>query len=120
MHEMSVAQNIVDIVQEHMPDGTETGVRIVRLRIGKMAGIVTDSLEFCFEVITQGTPLQNAQLEIHTEPLVIRCNTCTRTSEIDEPIFLCPECGSAEVKVESGMELHISEIELYDMQTEGG
>jgi hydrogenase nickel incorporation protein HypA/HybF len=114
MHEMSVAQNIIDIVNEHIPEGTTAGVSAVRLRIGKMAGIVTDSLEFCFEAIIKDTPLESARLDIFIEPLIVRCQACNSTSEIDDPAFLCPVCGSIGVELISGTELQVTEIELNE------
>jgi len=115
MHEMSVAQNIIDIVIQYLPEDHAAGVKIVNLKIGKMSGIVPDSLEFSFRVIAADTPgLVDANLHMQFVPLIIRCKECKAESTLDEPFFVCPECGSVNVDTLSGTELQITEIELED------
>ena len=48
MHELGVAQEILDIVRRYVPDTEAARVRDVRVRVGELAGVVADSLEFCF------------------------------------------------------------------------
>ena len=55
MHEMSIAQSIFEIIREEMEKCDSNVLKSVRLRIGKMSGIMPDSLSFCFELITEGT-----------------------------------------------------------------
>ncbi len=115
MHEMSVAQNIIDIVLQHLPDQNAHTVKSVNVKIGKMAGIVPDSLEFSFRVIAADTPCMiDAELKMQLVPLIIRCNGCTKETNIDDPVFMCPGCNSADVTVLSGTELQVSEIEIED------
>lgn len=118
MHELAIAKNIVEIVNQHVPAGGTRAVRTVRLKIGELAGVVLESLEFCFRSITSGTLLEDAQLEIEQTPLVVFCIGCSTESRIEQPLFLCPLCGNGNVDVRSGMELHVAEIELVDNVTE--
>jgi hydrogenase nickel incorporation protein HypA/HybF len=118
MHELSIAQDIIEIVRQHLPEGESRTVRTVKIRVGDMAGIVSDSLEFCFNVIINTTPMQGAALIIERVPLVIRCNRCLKEHTLDDPDFRCPSCSSTEVKVISGNELQVVEIEVTDAQTE--
>jgi hydrogenase nickel incorporation protein HypA/HybF len=119
MHEMSVAQNIIDIVQQHLPDHNTQTVKTVNVKIGKMAGIVPDSLEFSFQVIAADTPsMTGAVLKMHFVPVIIRCKDCTVESSLDDPFFVCPECGSVNVDTLSGTELQITEIEIEDSSQE--
>ena len=64
MHELSIAQSIVEIVQQHLPSGQIQGVKSVKMKVGHQTGIVPDSLEFCFGAIAEGTVVQGARLEI--------------------------------------------------------
>lgn len=119
MHEMSVAQNIIDIVLQHMPEENSHPVQTVTIKIGKMAGIVPESLEFGFQVLTAETPgMEKAVLQMEFTPLVIHCDQCQKNFEIDDPFFICPECNSANVKILSGTELQVTEIELDDSPKE--
>ncbi len=63
MHELSIAQNIVDIVQQYVPGEAMGDVRFVRVRVGGLSGIVPESLEFSFSAIVAGTPLGSARLD---------------------------------------------------------
>lgn len=114
MHEMSVAQNIVEIVHQHLPEDPGVQVQSVHVRIGEFAGVVPESLEFCFTALTQGTPLQGASLDIENVPLMARCQTCNVVSRLTFGVFVCPECGGSNVSLISGNEMQITEIILHD------
>ncbi len=112
---MSVAQNIIEIIEQHLPPPGTARVSKVNLRLGRMSGIVADSLEFCFEAITRDTALGESKLEMEFTPLVIRCHVCGRESEIQEPYFICPECSSTQVDIVSGTELQVVGIEIEEL-----
>jgi hydrogenase nickel incorporation protein HypA/HybF len=61
MHELAVTEAVVDQVTERLPDAKVT---LVRLEIGGLSGIVADSVKFCFDLVTEGTNLEGASLEI--------------------------------------------------------
>ncbi len=114
MHELSIAQNIVEIVGEHIPAGSSRRVKTVRIELGESAGVVADSLEFCFNTITSGTEMQGAVLEIERVPFVVECNSCGKTSTNEREVFLCSFCNGNDVKMISGNELQVKAIELFD------
>jgi hydrogenase nickel incorporation protein HypA/HybF len=114
MHELSIAQSIVEIVEQHLPAGNGAGVRSVRLRIGDFAGVVPDSLEFCFSAVTAGTRLDGASLDIERVALVCKCQDCHRTFPVRESVFRCPTCSGGQVAIVTGRELQVTEIELFD------
>ncbi len=117
MHELSVAQEILGIVNQYVPDISAGSVKSVKVKIGKLSNILVDSLNFCFEAITSDTPLKEAKLEIIETPVKIKCAECNKESEIDPPVFACPECGNNQIKIVSGTELQVTEIELFDETT---
>lgn len=118
MHELSVAQNIVDIINQHVPAPDLPKVRTVRLRVGTAAGIVVDSLEFSFGVITNETALTQAVLAVESVPFVIRCKRCGRESTNEQGLTLCSSCGSSDTTIVAGTELQIGSIELDDSTPE--
>ncbi len=111
MHELSIAQGILDIVQQYVPEDQAAGVRSVRVRIGPLSGIVPESLDFSFGAIVAGTPWRDAKLDLVLVPARLRCNGCTRESEARELVFCCPECGGHDIQMVSGAELDVVEIE---------
>ena len=114
MHELSIAQEILSIVNHYVPDPKPDSVKSVTVRIGKMSNILADSLTFCFEAITSDSMIKGAKLLIIEEPVKIRCINCEMESEIEPPVFACPACGNNMIKIISGTELSLDEIELFD------
>jgi hydrogenase nickel incorporation protein HypA/HybF len=112
MHELSLARSILKIVAEHVPPEQRGAVRCVRVEIGRLAGVVADSLEFCFAALVAETPWRDAHLEMNVIPLRLTCADCQRTLESDGDVFTCPRCGGSRTKVVSGMELRVLEIEV--------
>ena len=112
MHEMSIAQNVIDIIREEMALNNATLLRSVRLHIGQLSAVVPESLQFCFDVITAGTNMEGAVLNMELLPLMGYCPGCDREFEIKEHTFLCPFCGERKIHILSGRELSIVEIEV--------
>ncbi|TWP54233.1 hydrogenase maturation nickel metallochaperone HypA [Lentzea tibetensis] len=108
MHELSIMSSVVDTVRERVPDATVT---CVRMEIGKLSGVLVDSVLFCFDVVVAGTNLEGASLDISSPPGRARCRACGSSFDLDDLIFLC-SCGSADVQVLSGRELRITSVEV--------
>lgn len=108
MHELGITQGVVDAVRQRLPDAAVTRVR---LEVGALSGIAADSVRFCFELVTPGTNLEGASLEI-TEPAArCRCRDCGAEFEPDGPFPLCA-CGSADTEILSGQDLRIVSVEV--------
>jgi hydrogenase nickel incorporation protein HypA/HybF len=118
MHELGIAQNIVDIVNQYVPEGQERLVRSVRLKVGRLSGVIPESLEFCFSTIIGETPLDSAKLDIEHTPVTSRCCDCGEEFTVDGAAFSCPSCGENDLDLISGTELQVVEIELADERAE--
>ncbi len=115
MHEMGVAEEIVKIALASIPeDIQEPRVQRVSLRVGRLAAVVKESLTFCFKIISEGTPLESAELEIEDIPVMVVCKECYHEWEVTGPVFQCPKCQKGEVKILTGRELEISSLELAE------
>jgi hydrogenase nickel incorporation protein HypA/HybF len=108
VHELSITQSVVEAVMERIPDAAVT---CVRLDIGALSGVVPDSVRFCFDLVTEGTNLEGARLEITQHAGRCRCHKCGKEFEPDDLIALCP-CGSADVAVITGQQLQIASVEV--------
>ena len=115
MHEMGIAEKIVEIALSSIPEDVENPrIEKMNLRIGKFASVVEDSLRFCFGIIVKDTPLEDTKLVIESVPVLVHCNKCTFEWEVDNPIFKCPECKGTDLEMLSGREIDIDSIELAD------
>ncbi len=108
MHELAIAEDVVRSVLERTQD---RHVSVVRLRVGRLAAVVPDALQFCFEIACSGTRLEGARLEIDEESARAHCRTCGEDFTLDVAILLCG-CGSADVRVDSGRALSVTSLEV--------
>ncbi|MEJ2535753.1 MAG: hydrogenase maturation nickel metallochaperone HypA [Calditrichia bacterium] len=114
MHELSIAQNIIEIVNDNLNDHQKNIVKSVRVKVGKLTNILPDSLVFSFEALVKDTDLDGAVLEIEHLPIKIKCAECGAVSTSDDFLFSCEKCGGNQIKILSGNEFLVSEIELND------
>lgn len=112
MHELSIAENILEMVNQNVPIEELHYVRNVKVKVGEMSGVVADSLEFCFQAITSETELKNSKLVIEHIPFVVSCNSCKNNFTNNTGIRICPTCCGSDTTVISGLELEVTEIEL--------
>jgi hydrogenase nickel incorporation protein HypA/HybF len=108
MHELAITQGVVDAVTERTGTAPVTSVRV---RVGRLSGVVPDAMRFCFELVTAGTPLDGASLEIEQPEGRGRCRTCGAEFGLADLILLC-DCGSADVEVLAGRELAVASVVL--------
>lgn len=93
------------------------GARVleVRLRIGVLASVVEDSLQFCFGIATEDTPLAGSKLVVRSVPVTVHCEACQRDGELESlQNFRCPHCGAPAADVRGGRELEIESVEIDD------
>jgi hydrogenase nickel incorporation protein HypA/HybF len=114
MHELSVARDLLDLLAEHVGAPAAPRVTTVRVRLGSLAGIVPESLAFCFDTLAADTPFRRARLAIDRVPAVCRCRDCDSGFEPADLVFVCPRCGSFQVELASGLELELAAVELDD------
>jgi len=114
MHELGIAQNILQIIQQSVPEKNAADVRGIRIRVGQLSGVVPDSLDFCFSAIIHDTEMRKAKLEIEQIPITSECRDCQNRFEMSDLEFFCPACQSTSLELISGRELEVVEIELAD------
>jgi len=112
MHEMSIAQSIIEIVNDTLTDAEKNKLKEIVVEIGELVAVVPDSLQFCFETIVADSVYNKALMTINIIPLKIKCNNCNIESKIERYSFLCPECESTHINVLSGEELNIRYLEV--------
>lgn len=108
MHELALCEAIVDTVTRYA-DGQQ--VQRVEVRIGYFRQVVPDSLQFSWELLTDGTSLAGTALVIDHVPAVLSCRGCGQESTLDAPILLCGSCDSSDVTLITGEEFMIAAIE---------
>jgi hydrogenase nickel incorporation protein HypA/HybF len=111
VHELSIAQSLLEIVQEEGQKHSLECVKVIRIQVGALAAVVPESLTFCFELVSKDTLAAGASLEIETVPVIARCSRCDILFEVENQMFLCPQCGDPTLELVSGRDLSIVSIE---------
>ena len=81
------------------------------MEVGVLACVLPEALQFCFDVVAEGTQAAGAELSIRSTLASVRCHDCDRRFELSEPLGTC-DCGSANLEWMSGRELNIVAIHL--------
>ncbi len=111
MHEMSIAQSLLEIVLEAGRQHQLKQVKTIRLQVGEMAAVVPESLSFCFNLISENTIAAGAEIEIENIPVVARCSDCGTLFEVEYLSFICPQCQAPAFELVSGREMSLLNIE---------
>src|SRR3954447_9845098 len=116
MHELSLAQAVVAIATEHA-----AGRRVVKveLKVGHLRQVVPDALDFAFELVAEGTPVEGAELVMEEGTASGRCEACGAESTLAAFPAACPACGSLKVDVTGGDELLVDALELEEDELVG-
>lgn len=114
MHEMSIAQNILDIVREEMERHKVKKLQAINVAVGEMSAVVPSSLSFCWKVMIDGTDLAETKFNIRVVPLTYRCFDCGEEFTAEELTFECPHCRAEKPRLTAGRELTVENIEVAD------
>jgi hydrogenase nickel incorporation protein HypA/HybF len=119
MHELSIVASVVESVTESLAAYPGARVKEVRLRVGVLASVVEDSLQFCYGIATEGTRLEGSKLVIQTLPVIAHCEGCGTDVELASlQSFRCPRCGEPVSELRQGRELDIDSVEIEDAPAE--
>jgi len=112
MHEMSLAEGVLQLIEDAARQQRFATVRTVWLEIGQLSGVEPEALAFCFEAVTLGSVAQGARLEIIRLPGTGWCMACSRTVPMNEVFGECPACGSHQLQVTGGTEMRVRELDV--------
>jgi hydrogenase nickel incorporation protein HypA/HybF len=109
MHELAIAEGVVEVALRH---ARGRPVAVVELKVGHLRQVVPSALEFAFELVSEGTPLEGAELRMEEVPAAGRCRSCGTDTPLPELPLRCRACGGWDVEVTRGEELLVDALEL--------
>ncbi len=116
MHERSIAKNLLNIVLNKSNAlgvlGKQRKIDLIRIVVGEFSMIHEELLTSAFYQLSQSTVADEARIEIIHYPLKGRCQECHKDFKLNKEEFRCPHCGSQTIKIISGDELFIKDIEI--------
>ncbi len=113
MHELSIAQSLIELACEVAAREGADCVTKLTARIGVLSGVVKECLLFSFDLAAENTPCAGALLEIHEVDLTVMCPECQAPQTLaDLYCFRCPECASPTPEILTGRELELVSVEV--------
>lgn len=110
MHELSLCRSIYAIA-DRAREGRQ--VDVVHLQVGQLRQVVPSTLEYCWGLITEQTPLAGSRLGIDHVPIRLGCRDCGEETQVAERLVLtCAHCGGGAVTVRSGEEFLLTSMDL--------
>jgi hydrogenase nickel incorporation protein HypA/HybF len=114
MHEVSIALSLLDIAKSYCEKEGYKGIESIGVKLWKASGVMSEALLFAFDAVKIGTIAEKAHLIIDEIPVSSFCNTCNNNFSVKETFVLsCPRCGDTSLRLETGRELDISEMEVF-------
>ena len=112
MHELAVAQALVEQVGNVIRQHGASSASLIRVRIGPLAGVVPELLTSAFPLAAAGSRVEGAELDLVAAPIKVRCQTCGAETEAAMNRLVCGACGDWHTQVISGDELLLESVEL--------
>jgi len=111
MHELSIAQSLLDIALAEAAEHGAQRISTIRLRIGGLRQVVEESLRQAFDILAEGSLAQRSTLDIDWVPSAWRCARCGCSMAIDDAPDVC-SCGSRERTFEGSDDLLLTSLDL--------
>jgi hydrogenase nickel incorporation protein HypA/HybF len=112
MHEMSLAEGVLQIIEDSAKQQSFARVKTVWLEIGQLSSVEPEAMRFCFDAVVRGSLAEGAKLEIVIVDGGGQCFNCGQTVKLAAVYDACPACGGYPVNPVSGTEMRIKELEV--------
>jgi len=112
MHEATITNALVKTLLAEAARHDVSNVKRVTVKIGMLKAVEPQALNFCFNMFTEGTIAENAELVIEHLPPIARCRKCQVQFKVPKFKFRCPDCDDTNLKIIQGEELFIESFEI--------
>jgi len=112
MHELSITESLLEIALRHAREAGAKRVTRLNLVIGELSSIVDESVQFYWDIVSEGTIAEGAELHFERVEGVLRCQKCGHTFPLGRDSFVCPECGASQVVAGGGDDFRLESIEI--------
>ena len=113
MHEVGIMQSVLDLAEREARAVGAAGISEVRMRVGRLTGLVPESLDFAFSVLREGTLAGEAQLCVEYVSGSFWCAECGREFDAEGFFCECPGCGTPSFERRRGMEMELLSLEVF-------
>ena len=110
MHEFSLAQNIIEIVEETVVKNKVSKVSCIELEIGTLSGVEISALDMALESLQPGTIIEGAEIMKQIISGKAKCTNCQHEFEPEDIFAVCPVCGNFAADIIKGKEFRVKSI----------
>jgi hydrogenase nickel incorporation protein HypA/HybF len=114
MHELAVTESLLEIALRHAQAQKARRITGLYLVIGQWSSIVDDSVQFYWDIISDGTIAKGATLHFQRVQVVLTCQDCGIEYSPASEEFACPHCGGTHVIINTGDEFHLEAIDVEE------
>lgn len=112
MHELAITQNILNTVLDEAKAAKAKSIIDINLIVGELSGVVTESVEFYFDILKKGTIARDAKFNFTLTPARFRCRDCHAEFRTDDSFWTCPKCQGINIELVEGRDCYIESIEV--------
>ena len=112
MHEQNIVEPLLALAIKHAKEANAQRILRIYLVVGEYSGVVEESVEFYFKVLSKKTIAENASLFFMRVPAQLKCRNCDTVFQAEKLNFHCPNCNKQEVEITSGRELFIDSMDV--------
>jgi hydrogenase nickel incorporation protein HypA/HybF len=115
MHELPVTERILKVALQHASANDVKKILAIHLRVGELSDLEDEWLQRYFDYLSRDTLAENARLVIERAPIVLGCESCSCSFEIEKSQLgdaACPECGESRCRLISGREYFVKNMEV--------
>ena len=110
MHELAIAEGIFHVAVKAA--GSNEKIKSIHVRIGQMQHITKDSLQFAFDLLSEGTGAEGAQIDVVSIPAKFQCRGCGTEFEFQQYLMICPACNGVDLLLLQGEEILVDAMEM--------
>ena len=114
MHELAVTESLLEIAVRHAKAQNARRITVLHLVLGQWSSIVDDSVQFFWDILSDGTIAKGATLHFRRVPVLLKCQDCGKEYQPAREEFACPDCGGTHANVKNGEEFHLEAIDVED------
>ncbi len=112
MHEMSLCEGVLQVIEDSAAAQKFSQVKTVWLELGRFACVEPEAMRFSFDVVMKGTLADGAKLELIDLPANVWCLSCSKHIDIEQRYDACPSCGDYQLQISGGEEMRIKQLEV--------
>ena len=111
MHELSVCEHLLNLLDQEAARHGVNKITRVRLEISRLSCLEPNALRFAFDTMAVGTIAETAELQIDRPLIGATCKGCGAAVKLDSRLDACPSCDSTRLEIRGGEEMRLLEME---------